>query len=87
MDAYWLFSAHCAAALAKKYFGPSSQKGTRRDGRFLRSKEGLPPFLSFILCWPNHNIAAPLTQDSSSPQHEQSDLVLKTDQIKPTAIF
>eukprot|EP00984_Skeletonema_dohrnii_P010248 scaffold3998_cov153-Skeletonema_dohrnii-CCMP3373.AAC.15 len=36
------------------------RKGTRRDGRILRSKEGLPPFPSFILCWPKsqHSCAA-----------------------------
>ena len=55
---------------------------TRRDGRFLRSKEGLPPFLSSILLLAKSQIAAPFTASSNSPQSEQSDLVRQNDQIK-----
>eukprot|EP00984_Skeletonema_dohrnii_P004301 scaffold1523_cov71-Skeletonema_dohrnii-CCMP3373.AAC.1 len=48
----WMHTGYVLIVLlsAKNILVP--QKGTRRDGRFLRSKEGLPPFLSFILCWP-----------------------------------
>ena len=39
MDAYWLFCL-IVLLLPKNILVP--QKGTRRDGRFLRSKEGRP---------------------------------------------
>eukprot|EP00984_Skeletonema_dohrnii_P025487 scaffold14660_cov72-Skeletonema_dohrnii-CCMP3373.AAC.1 len=62
------------------------QKGTRRDGRFLRSKEGLPPFLSFILCWPKsqHSCA---THCNTVIALNMNKVIwsLQRDQIKTTA--